>query len=82
MFNIDSMAIKQKDNIGKIKDKKKKKRCWRHTRALMITFLVLYIKKNLMKQIYRYHVNYKFIYEFVYKFHGIYKFILLKSLWY
>jgi hypothetical protein len=40
MFNIDSMTIKQKDNIAKRKDKKKK-RCWRHTRALMITFLVL-----------------------------------------
>ena len=25
MFNIDSMAIKQKDNIGKRKDKKKKR---------------------------------------------------------
>jgi len=39
MFNIDSMVIKQKDNIGKRKDKKKK--YIGDTRELMIIFLVL-----------------------------------------
>ena len=55
MFNIDSMTIKQKDNIAKRKDKKKKKMLETHESS--DDNILSIIKKNLMKQIYRYHVK-------------------------
>jgi len=49
------MAIKQKNNIGKRKDKKKKKMLETHESSDDNIFSI--IKKNLIKQIYRYHVK-------------------------
>jgi hypothetical protein len=51
------MAIKQKDYIGKRKDKKKKKKEMLETHESSDDNIFSIIKKNLIKQIYRYHVK-------------------------
>jgi hypothetical protein len=56
MFNVDSMAINQKDNIGKRKDKRKKNEMLETPESSDDNIFSI-IKKNSMKQIYKYHVK-------------------------